>query len=106
MLRGTVGHALRRFDRKQEIIQSAYTVSGGVLTAQSFTQRGKGRNRPCAQRVQRHQFCAHTVIYGQTVAVRMLDPVALPCAAADVPRQNIVFQPVDLVARQVCQSSL
>ena len=36
----------------------------------------------------------------------MLCPVALPRTAADVPRQHIVFQPVDLVLRQAGKTGL
>ena len=104
--RGARGHASRRIDRAQEIIQCAHAVGCGVLALQRFAQGGKRRDRPRTQLVELGKLCAGAVVKRQAVAVRMLGPVALPRAAADVPGEHVVFQLVHLVARQAGQTGL
>ena len=104
--RGARGHASRRIYSKEKAVQRAHAVGCGVLTFQRFAQGGERCDRPRAQLVQFSKLGAGTVVKRQAVAVRMLGPVALPRAAADVPGQHIVFQLVHLVARQAGQPGL
>ncbi len=41
--------------------------------------------------VQLSKLCLRVLVDGQTVAVRMLGPLAFPCSAADVPGEHIVL---------------
>ena len=88
---GAVGHTLRRVHREKECIERTHAVTCRLLTCKCLAQCGERRDCPFAECVQLGKLCLRVLVDGQTVAVRMLGPLAFPCSAADVPGEHIVL---------------
>ena len=106
MLGGTLLHAARRVHREQEIIQRAHAFGRGLLALQPLTQRGKRCDGAGTQLVELVQLRLCGLIDRNAVAVRMLDPVALPRRTMYLPGDRVVLEPVDLVPRKPGQTGL
>lgn len=106
MLGGPLLHALRRVHRKQKIVERTHAVRGRLLALQALAQGGKRRDGTHTQLVQLAQLRPGGVIERNAVAIRMLDPVALPRRTAYLPRDDVVFEPVDFIVLQTRETCL
>ena len=88
---GAVSHALRRIHREKKCIERTHAVACRLLTCKCLAQCGERRDCPFAECVQLGKLCLRVLVDGQTVAVRMLGPLAFPGSAADVPGEHIVL---------------